>query len=119
MPRQPKEDRKAEIEKLEYPGENHGIVGQGVPLEIDASGFSVVKTDEQALESVGVLVFLVTDGLEFAGVEPPPLVPTKALRRFPQQRDYFLAGHARPDRVQILFAQLFLALSRDVAVSYP
>ena len=65
------EDREPQIEKLEYSGENDGILAQVVAFpEMNAADFSIREIDIQIVDSVGIVVVLVSESLrDFAGLE--------------------------------------------------
>ena len=71
------------------------------------------------MRPVGVVILIVRDDRDFAGLRSLLFFPLKTKRRLSQQGDHFFARHVRLDRLQVLVIQLFRGLTCDGTASVP
>src|SRR5208337_4098918 len=96
-------------EKLEHAGKHDGILAPvGAFAEVDALDFAIHQFEVEIVGSIGVVVTLVTDVNQTTFGKRSSIGPMKSNRRPANQGNYFFAGHARFDCLQILMGQRLL-----------
>ena len=114
-----KKDRQPEIEKLEYSGEDDGILREVVTfLDMSLYDLSLCDLDKQVIDSIGIVVTLVRNELDPAGFQGPRFVPMKKDWRFSQLRAHVLARHARLHREKIQMGQRLFISAGELPASF-